>query len=78
MWIGIWFSRRQTSMKEYFLAGKNMGWLPVGLSLMGAIHSGIQYIQCPLQTIRYGTIYLIGVSSWLIVYPWAMWVILPF
>ena len=54
MWIGVRFARRQKTMKEYFLAGQNMGWLPVGLSLMGAIHSGIQYIQGPSVAIRFG------------------------
>jgi sodium-coupled monocarboxylate transporter 8/12 len=78
MAIGIYFSGRQKNLEEYFLAGRSMNWLPVGLSLMGAIHSGIQYIQGPSATIRYGIVFLIGTSAWLIVFPWTLFVVLPF
>ncbi|HZS53963.1 MAG TPA: sodium/solute symporter [Bryobacteraceae bacterium] len=78
MLIGAHFHRRQKNLEEYFLAGRSMSWLPVGLSLMGAIHSGIHYIQGPSQTIRFGIVFLVGTSSWLIVYPWASRIIIPF
>lgn len=78
MLIGAYFHGRQKNLEEYFLAGRSMSWLPVGLSLMGAIHSGIHYIQGPSQTIRFGIVFLVGTSSWLIVYPWASRVIIPF
>ena len=32
--IGAYHGRRQRTIKEYFLAGKHMSWLPLGLSLM--------------------------------------------
>ncbi len=35
--VGIYFSRRQTSIEHYLLADRNMAWLPVGLSLMAAL-----------------------------------------
>ena len=39
--VGIYFSRRQTSLDQYLLADRSMGWLPVGLSLMAALNSGM-------------------------------------
>jgi SSS family transporter len=76
--IGVWFSRRQTNLEEYFLAGRSMGWLPVGLSLMAALNSGIDYLMQPSATIKYGLGLLVGTTSWLMLYPWVSLVTLPF
>src|SRR5256885_5502685 len=55
-----------------------MSWLPVGLSLMAALDSAIDYLMQPSATIRYGLILVIGTSSWLLLYPWVTRVTLPF
>src|SRR5205823_11033799 len=51
---------------------------PVGLSLLAALNSGIDYLMQPASTIRYGVILLVGTSSWLFLYPWVTKVTLPF
>jgi len=76
--VGIYFSRRQKSLDVFFLARQSMTWLPVGLSLMAALDSAIDYLMQPSATIRYGLILLIGTSSWLVLYPWVSKVTLPF
>ena len=76
--VGVYFSRRQRSLDEYFLARQSMTWLPVGLSLMAALDSAIDYLMQPSSTIRYGLILLIGTSSWFFLYPWVSMVTLPF
>jgi SSS family transporter len=76
--VGIHFSRRQKSLDRFFLARQSMAWLPVGLSLMAALDSAIDYLMQPSATIRYGLILLIGTSSWLFLYPWVSKVTLPF
>src|SRR3977135_4019440 len=76
--VGVYFSRRQRSLDEYFLARRSMTWLPVGLSLMGALDSAIDYLMQPSSTIKYGLLLLIGTSSWLFLYPWVAYVTLPF
>jgi SSS family transporter len=76
--VGIYFSRRQTSLDEFFRARQSMSWLPIGLSLMAALNSGIDYLMQPASTIRYGLILLVGTSSWLFLYPWVSRVTLPF
>src|SRR5499427_1153395 len=76
--VGIYFSRRQKNLDEYFLAKQSMAWLPVGLSLMAALDSAIDYLMQPSATIRYGLFLLIGTSSWLFLYPWVAKVTLPF
>ena len=62
--VGVYFSRRQLNLDEFFLARQSMAWLPVGLSLMAALDSAIDYLMQPSSTIRYGLILLIGTSSW--------------
>ena len=76
--MGLYFSRRQTSLDRYLLAEKNMGWLPVGLSLMAALNSGMDYLMQPSSTIRYGIVLTLGVLSWVALYPWVAQVVFPF
>src|SRR5215467_9234004 len=76
--VGVYFSRRQRSLDDFFLAHQSMTWLPVGLSLMAALDSAIDYLMQPSSTIRYGLVLLTGTTSWLLLYPWVARVTLPF
>jgi sodium-coupled monocarboxylate transporter 8/12 len=76
--IGVYFSRRQRNLEEYFLASKTMSWLPIGMSLMAALNSGIDYVMQPSSIIIYGLVFTVGVLSWFFLYPWAAYVTIPF
>lgn len=76
--VGIYFSRRQRNLDEYVRAEQRMGWLPVGLSLMAALNSGMDYLMQPSSTIRYGAVLTLGILSWLAIYPWIAKVTFPF
>src|SRR5476649_1468253 len=76
--VGVYWSRRQKTLDEFFLARQSMTWLPVGLSLMAALDSAIDYLMQPSATIRYGLFLLVGTSSWFFLYPWVSRVTLPF
>src|SRR5262245_42015931 len=76
--VGVYFSRRQKNLDVFFLARQSMTWLPVGLSLMAALDSAIDYLMQPSATIRYGLILLVGTASWLVLYPWVSKITLPF
>src|SRR5213082_1227322 len=76
--VGAYFSRRQRSLDDYFLARQSMAWLPVGLSLMAALDSAIDYLMQPSATIKYGLILLFGTTSWFFLYQWVARVTLPF
>ena len=58
MGIGWYHSRRQRNLREYALAGKHMSWLPIGLSLMAALNSGIDYM-----VIRIDPEHVLGLSK---------------
>jgi SSS family transporter len=76
--VGVYFSRQQRTLDQYLVAHHSMAWLPVGLSLMAALNSGIDYLMQPSATIRFGVVLLAGTSSWLFLYPWVSRVTLPF
>ncbi len=76
--VGVYFSRQQRDLNEFFRARQSMAWLPVGLSLMAALDSAIDYLMQPSATIRYGLVLLVGVTSWILLYPWVARVTLPF
>ena len=45
--IGVWVGRGQKSTKEYFLAGRSMGWFPIGISTIASLYSAISYMGGP-------------------------------
>ena len=50
LWLGVLASRRMKDIKDYFAAGKNLGFLAVAFS--GACHGGIRV--APHRFNRYG------------------------
>jgi len=42
--VGLYVSRRQANLDDFFRARQSMAWLPVGLSLMAALDSAIDYV----------------------------------
>ena len=42
--VGIYFSRRNTNSTEYFLAGRNVGWIAIGASLFASNISSEHFI----------------------------------
>ena len=76
--VGVYFSRRHQSADAFLVAARRMSWLPVGLSLMAALNSGVDYLTQPSATIQYGLVLLVGTLSWLAIYPWVARVVFPF
>lgn len=44
---GGWFSRRQKTTKQYFLAGKNLPWWAIGASIVATETSTVSFISVP-------------------------------
>ncbi len=45
--IGVYFSRRQTSLREYFLAGRNIPWWAAGISVFATLLSANSFLGGP-------------------------------
>jgi solute:Na+ symporter, SSS family len=58
LWLGWFFSRRQTSRGEYFTGGGNMPPALIGISLFVTLLSTISYLAQPGEMIKHGPIIL--------------------
>jgi len=45
--IGLRFARKQRTREDYFLAGRNMPWLPVAMSMFASVTSAVTFIGVP-------------------------------
>jgi len=76
--IGYYFSRKQQTVDEFIRGSRKYGWLTLGLSLMAALNSGIDYVQAPAIGFAFGLVYVMSILSWIPVYPWVSRITLPF
>jgi len=58
--VGALFYKGQKSTKDFFLAGRSMSWLPVGLSVVATLFSAISYMAIPSSIQTYGLILVAG------------------
>lgn len=76
--IGVYFSGRQKSGEEYFIAGRSMPWMAVGLSLFSALLSTISYLAVPGETIHQGLAYCLSLLHIPFSYAVIYFVLIPF
>ncbi|RKX32510.1 MAG: hypothetical protein DRP71_11915 [Verrucomicrobia bacterium] len=76
--IGFAFSRRQKSLDDFIRGGQKLGWVTVGVSLMAALNSGLDYVQAPAVVFGIGIVFIMSFLSWIPLYPWVSRVTLPF
>ncbi len=67
--VGAYFSSQQRTSRDFFLAGRSMGWFPVGLSIMATLLSALSYTGIP------GEAYYVGYK--ILLMPLAVWLTLP-
>ena len=67
--VGFYFSRQQHTTRDFFLAGRSMGWIPVGISIMATLLSALSYSGIP------GEGYYVGLKF--LAMPVAIWMLLP-
>ena len=58
--VGASFYKGQKTTKDFFLAGRSMSWLPVGLSVVATLFSAISYMAVPAGIQKYGLIMAAG------------------
>ena len=47
--LGVYFSNKQKGNDDFFLGGKNMHWMPVGLSLFATTFSSNSFVGLPAE-----------------------------
>ncbi|MFC1764395.1 sodium/solute symporter [Planctomycetota bacterium] len=67
--IGLRFAGRQRTTEDYFLAGRNMPWLAVGMSMFASLTSATTYMGVPAFAYRYNIAMIFGVVMSLVAAP---------
>lgn len=58
--FGVYLSRRQSSDDEYFLAGRQMPWFAVGMSVIASLLSSLTYLSEPGEVWKSGVTHIFG------------------
>ena len=76
--MGVYFSRREKSTDDYFLAGKRIPWWAAGISIFGTQLSAISFLGMP--AVAYSTDWMIfpGKLAALLIFPIVIFLYLPF
>ena len=61
--LGLFFSRKQRSTKEYFVGGGNLHPFFIGVSLFATLLSTISYLSMPGEALGKGPVNLIGLAA---------------
>ncbi|MEW6751004.1 MAG: sodium/solute symporter [Candidatus Latescibacterota bacterium] len=75
--VGARFARRQRRFGEYFLAGRSMHWLPVGLSTMVTAFSAINYTAFSGEVFEHGLYVSLCLPVFLFVAPVVIRLVMP-
>ncbi len=76
--LGIWFAKEQHSNEDFFLGGRKMSWLPIGLSMFASVFSSNSFVGLPTQA-AFGNYHTYFAIVWipLLVVPVVGWVFVP-
>lgn len=78
MGMGYYFSRRQHSTEEYFVAGRNMPWWAVGISIFATLLSTITYLAVPGEMIKHGVAALANMLAFPLIFVVVGFIIIPY
>src|SRR5512137_2458072 len=76
--IGWWYSRRQKSTEEYFVAERGGNPILVGISLIAALLSTISYVSVPGELIKNGPGMMWGMLHTPFTYLIVGYLVIPF
>ena len=75
--IGVYYARRQTDLNEYFLGGRRMNPVVVGISTMATLISTITYLTTPGEIIKNGFGFLWAMVSIVIAFFLVGYLMIP-
>ena len=69
MLIGLLLAGRQKTSEDYFLAGRNMPWLAVGMSMFASLTSATTFMGVPAFAYSHNMAMIFGVAMSLVAAP---------
>ncbi len=76
--MGVYFSRREKSTADFFLAGRRIPWWAAGLSIFGTQLSAITFMAIPAKTYGTNWVYFLGNMCIVLIAPVVVFLYLPF
>lgn len=76
--IGVSVSRGQKNLSEYLLAGRSMGQVVLGMTILAALFSGITFLAAPSEGYGHGLAFYLVNLGFFIATPITTLLILPF
>ena len=75
--IGFFFRDSNHSRKDYFLAGRSVHWVPIGISVMVTAFSTLNFVAVTAEVFSFGLYVLLAVPMFFLVYFPISYVFLP-
>jgi len=76
--LGVWFARGQRDNEDYFVGGRRMNWLAVGISLFATAFSSISFVAYPREAAYEGFYFFVAILCIpLVVTPLLWWLFVP-
>src|SRR5687768_14549781 len=76
--IALWFGHRQKDTEDFFVGGRRMPWLAVGLSILATLFSTISYLGSPGEVIKHGIGFYLGYLAIPLNFLVVMYLLVPF
>lgn len=76
--MGVYFSRREKSTDDFFLAGRRVPWWAAGMSIFGTQLSAITFMAIPAKTYATNWVYFLVNMSIVLIAPVVVFLYLPF
>lgn len=76
--IGLISARRQKTTTDFFLAGRNMPWVAVAMSIFASITSAITFMGIPGLVYKENISFFAGIMMMPVVAPFIIYLFLPF
>ncbi|MBI9018209.1 MAG: sodium/solute symporter [Phycisphaerae bacterium] len=67
LYLGLRFRSKNKTHAEFFLAGRNMGFIPIGLSVMVTSFSAINYLAFPNEVFGFGLYVIFAIPVFFII-----------
>ena len=78
VYIGVRLAGKQKTTNDYFLAGRNMPWVVVGMSIFASITSAITYMGVPGLVYEENISFFVGMLMMPVAAPFIIFLFLPF
>lgn len=78
MVLGLMAGGKQKDLKSYLLAGHQMHWAMIAISVLAALFSGVSFLGAPAETYNHNLIYLWAILAYFVATPITTLIVLPF